>query len=226
MLLRTTTAIVSALVILFSTPVPAGDMTAASDVAQRASITATLERPVVTVSPDADISFQLIAVPPSVRAEKPVEVAPEPEKVVETPVAPPAPSVPTPIPNPNPVAETPAPTPQPPAVETRVVNVALAGGQNVVDLGAGPVLYTLPAGWPPYVVEHDFTGGWARFGSLSPGMQVTMTGLVTGTYTVGQIINVPKGGSTAEFRQFAVMPKVLLQTCIPGTDRMIVVGLY
>jgi hypothetical protein len=69
-------------------------------------------------------------------------------------------------------------------------------------------------------------GGWARFGTLSAGMKVSMSGLVTGTYTVGKTINVPKGGSTNEFAAFGVMPKVLLQTCIPGTKRMIVVGLY
>jgi hypothetical protein len=69
-------------------------------------------------------------------------------------------------------------------------------------------------------------GGWQRFGTLKKGMTVRLSGLVTGTYTVGQIINVPKGGSTDEFRQFKTMPTVLLQTCVPGTSRMIVVGLY
>lgn len=111
-------------------------------------------------------------------------------------------------------------------VAMREVYVGLAGGQSVVDLGRGPVLFTLPAGFPPYVVEHDLEGGWVQFGTLSAGMTVKMSGLVTGSYTVGQIINVPKGGTTDEFKKFQVMPKVLLQTCVPGTDRMIVVGLY
>jgi hypothetical protein len=109
---------------------------------------------------------------------------------------------------------------------TRLVHVALAGGQSVVDLQKGPVLFPLPAGFPPYVAEHDYAGGWARFGTLTNGMKVTMSGLVTGSYTVGQVITVPKRGTTDEFRKFAVTPKVLLQTCIPGTDKMVVVGLY
>lgn len=110
--------------------------------------------------------------------------------------------------------------------EARFVHVGLAGGQSVVDLGRGPVLFPIPAGFPPYVAEHDSTGGWARFGTLRSGMKVNMSGLVGGSYTVGQIITVPKGGNTDEFRKFAVMPKVLLQTCIPGTNKMVVVGLY
>lgn len=110
--------------------------------------------------------------------------------------------------------------------ETRFVHVGLAGGQSVVDLGRGPVLFPIPAGFPPYVAEHDSMGGWARFGTLRSGMKVNMSGLVGGSYTVGQIITVPKGGNTDEFRKFAVMPKVLLQTCIPGTKKMVVVGLY
>lgn len=123
-----------------------------------------------------------------------------------------------------PAAPAPAPAPVQPAVD-RVIHVALAGGQDVVDMGAGPVLFPLPGGWPPYVAEHDSHGGWARFGTLSHGMTVTMTGLVTGTYTVGEIINVPRGGTASDLH-FTNMPKVMLQTCIPGTDRMVVVGLY
>lgn len=141
---------------------------------------------------------------------------------VQAPAAVPAQQAP-PAPPPAP-APAPAPAPVQPAVD-RVIHVALAGGQNVVDMGAGPVLFPLPAGWPPYVAEHDSHGGWARFGTLSHGMTVTMTGLVTGTYTVGEIINVPRGGNASHLT-FSSMPKVMLQTCIPGTDRMVVVGLY
>lgn len=114
----------------------------------------------------------------------------------------------------------------PAAPAARSVYVGLAGGQGVVDQQRGPVLFPIPAGFPPYVVEHDTAGGWARFGTLRSGMTVKMSGLVTGTYTVGQSITVPKYGTTDEFRKFAVMPKVLLQTCIPGTNKMVVVGLY
>lgn len=107
----------------------------------------------------------------------------------------------------------------------RVIHVGYTGKQDVVDMGVGPVLFPLPGNWPPYVAEHDFHGGWERIGTLAPGMPVTMTGLVTGSYTVGEIINVPRGGRTADL-VFNVMPKVMLQTCIPGTSMMVVVGLY
>lgn len=121
-------------------------------------------------------------------------------------------------------APAPASAPVQPSVD-RIIHVGLAGGQDVVDMGAGPVLFPLPPGWPPYVAEHDYHGGWQRFGTLSPGMSVTMTGLVTGTYTVGEIISVPRGGNSSDLR-FANMPQVMLQTCVPGTNTMIVVGLY
>lgn len=109
---------------------------------------------------------------------------------------------------------------------SREVHVELSGGQDVVDLGRGPVLFPLPARFPPYVVEHDLYGGTERFGTLRAGMTVRMSGLVSGTYTVGQIINVPSTGTTDEFKAYKTMPKVMLQTCITGTDRMIIVGLY
>lgn len=109
---------------------------------------------------------------------------------------------------------------------TREINVGLAGGQDVVDLGQGPVLFPLPKGFPPYIVEHDLYGGTERFGTLREGMTVRMTGLVSGVFTVGQIINVPNTGTTNEFKAYRTRPKVMLQTCITGTDRMIIVGLY
>ena len=56
-------------------------------------------------------------------------------------------------------------------------------------------------------------------------MNVTLSGLVSGDYTVGEILNVPRGGTTADLT-FTTTPKVMLQTCIPGTTRMMVVGLY
>lgn len=109
---------------------------------------------------------------------------------------------------------------------SREVHVELTGGQDVVDLGRGPVLFPLPSRFPPYIVEHDLYGGTERFGTLREGMTVRMSGLVSGTYTVGQIINVPSTGTTDEFKAYKTMPKVMLQTCITGTDRMIIVGLY
>lgn len=218
MFVRTTAALASTLLILFSAapaPAPSDNPSRVSETVNAfIAITPTN----LTVPADVDVSFAWLPLPPSVRAPEPVQVIPEP--AAEPPVASPAPAQISP-----PVAAPPVETSAPVIVGARVVNVSLAGGQNVVDLGAGPVLFPLP-GYPPYVAEHDFTGGWDRFGTLSAGMQVTMTGLVAGTYTVGQIINVPQGGKATELNQFAVMPKVLLQTCIPGTNRMIVVGLY
>lgn len=114
-----------------------------------------------------------------------------------------------------------------PSSNHRTIHVGLTGFQDVVDMEAGPVLWPLPAGWfPTYVVEHDLAGGWARFGSLRAGMTVTMTGLVGGTYTVGQSIVVPKNTDSDSLMAFATEPKVMLQTCIPGTNTMLVVGLY
>lgn len=179
------------------------------------------------IAPNEHLPFskpdvKTIAAPP-----KPVEPAPIPAPVSVSvePVAKDKAPVTDQSPVAAPVAPA-APVEKTPAVFTREVYVGLAGGQSVVDLGRGPVLFPLGGGFPPYVAEHDAMGGWERFGTLSAGMTVRMTGLVTGTYTVGQIINVPKGGTTDEFRKFSVMPKVMVQTCVPGTNRMIVVGLY
>ena len=186
-----------------------------------------------TATPVETIAAVPVAEPPAPAAVEPVvEVIPEPVAAAPAPavVAAPAPVQKAPAPAPAAVQAAPAPVQAPPVqappAVSREVYVGLAGGQAVVDQGRGPVLFPLPGGFPPYVAEHDMAGGWARFGTLSPGMTVRMTGLVGGTYTVGQIINVPKGGSTAELRQFSTTPKVMLQTCIPGTSRMIVVGLY
>jgi hypothetical protein len=120
----------------------------------------------------------------------------------------------------------PIPAPSVTGQPSREISVELAGGQDVVDLGRGPVLFSLPDGFPPYIVEHDLYGGTEQFGTLREGMTVKMSGLVSGTYTVGQIINVPNTGTTKEFKAYKTMPKVMLQTCITGTDRMIIVGLY
>lgn len=194
-----------------------------SQEAKNSKVSELVVKPPLSVSKDIQLTFDRIAVPTPVRVEKPVT----PPEAVEEPTSSNSPNVvvsPPPATSPAPAVAPVELTPSLPAA--RVIHVALAGGQDVVDWQAGPVLFPL-AGWPPYVAEHDFAGGWARFGSLSVGMNVTMTGLVTGTYTVGKIINVPRGGSTADLYEFQnQMPKVMLQTCIPGTNRMMVVGLY
>lgn len=110
------------------------------------------------------------------------------------------------------------------APTTTQINVGIAGDQSVVDSCQGPVLYSL-AGLYTYVAEHDSCGGWARFGSLSMGQKVTMTGLVSGTYSVGNIIEVPQGATSDSLAPLGNV-SVVLQTCIPGTTMMRVVGLY
>lgn len=183
------------------------------------------EQNVVTASESAEVRFDYLDLPATIRNEQPivqataVEAEAEPELQVETP------AVEAPVE--APVAAQPVIEPEVVEVPySRIVNVSLAGGQDVVDMGAGPVLFPLPANFPPYVAEHDYAGGWERFGTLTVGMNVTMTGLVTGDYVVGQTITVPKGANTDSLYGFATMPTVLLQTCIPGTDMMVVVGLY
>jgi hypothetical protein len=174
----------------------------------------------VTPTPVNNSPAAVQEAPPATPANAAPEEAPP---VAQAPVAA-APVQAAPPAAPAPVVETPV-VEAAPAV-SREVYVGLAGGQHEVDLQQGPVLYQLGGGFPPYVAEHDIAGGWDRFGTLSAGMTVRMSGLVTGTYTVGQIINVPKHSTTNEFHKFSVMPKVMLQTCVPGTNRMIIVGLY
>lgn len=220
---RRITVIATALLVLLSAPVVENTVASNSEIKTTsvARELSPLER-VVEVPEDASSDFNFIDLPPSVQKVEPVEVKPAPEEKSEN-VTPAIETQAVESAQPAPVA---APEPAPAAPATRYVNVALSGGQNVVDMGAGPVLFPLGGNFPTYVAEHDYAGGWDRFGTLSPGMSVTMTGLVTGTYTVGQIINVPKGANTDSFAAFGTMPTVLLQTCVPGTDRMIVVGLY
>lgn len=186
----------------------------------------------ITVSDDATIAFtrsEIIAIaapapiPPEVKDVEPVPVT---KQGIAQPVAPAPKTAQAGEKKTIPEQKALVPVAESAHTVSKVVHVGLTGGQRTVDLGRGPVLFPLVGSHPPYVVEHDSAGGWERFGGLRAGMSVTMTGLVGGTYTVGQVINVPNGGGFEEFNQFATMPKVMLQTCIPGTRRMIIVGLY
>lgn len=120
--------------------------------------------------------------------------------------------------------ETKAAPPVPsPAPAVRMVYLAGAGGQEAVDLCIGPVHFT-PVTEYFSVAEHDSCGGWERFSDLQTGDHVTISGL--GSYTVSDRGTVPKGGTTNDV--LAVLgrfPAVALQTCIPGTNRMLVIGL-
>lgn len=135
----------------------------------------------------------------------------------------PKPYNPSPAPAPVRAAEPVVPAPAPVAAAGRTIHVGISGGQSTIDSCRGPVLYT-PAGMN-YVAEHENCGGWDRIGTLQQGMTVTMSGLVSGTYTVGGIINVAKGADSSALAPL-MGASVMLQTCIPGTNMMVVVGLY
>lgn len=158
----------------------------------------------------------------SPRLEAPVEeiVAPEPAPL------PVAPQVVAQVPVAAPVAPV-TPVEQIPVYSDpsiRDIYVGLAGGQAVVDQCQGPVLFNAPLGYP-YIAEHENCGGWARIGTLHPGMKVRLSGLVQGNYQVGTILNVNKGDTT-DVLKFDMTPRAILQTCVPNTNRMIVVSLY
>jgi hypothetical protein len=224
--LAPTTPVASSPTVSVSTP-DATVATKSSDSQISAAVTTKVDTPATPASAGTTVTPTPVNNSPAAVQEAPpatpAKAAPEEASpVAQAPVAA-APAQAAPA-APVPVVETPV-VEAAPAV-SREVYVGLAGGQHEVDLQQGPVLYQLGGGFPPYVAEHDIAGGWARFGTLTVGMTVRMSGLVTGIYTVGQIINVPKGATTNEFRKFNVMPKVMLQTCVPGTNRMIIVGLY
>lgn len=158
-------------------------------------------------------------------ARQPVEVTP-----AETSVpAPPAYVAPIPV-----VAAPPVPVQQPyvapapvapPAQDVRSIYVGLSGMQETVDRCQGPVLF-LNSGLPyPYIAEHENCGGWGRIGSLKVGTNVSLSGLVGGNYTVGQVIRVKKHDTT-DALTFASQPRAILQTCIPGSNQMLVFALY
>jgi hypothetical protein len=109
------------------------------------------------------------------------------------------------------------------AANTRNIHVELVGGQTETDWCIGPVLFQY--GSYTMVVEHDRCGGWARFGSITTGMKVNLSGVIKGSYTVGEIITIPQINKLDDMR-FQKRPTVYLQTCIPGTNRSVVIGLY
>lgn len=109
------------------------------------------------------------------------------------------------------------------AANTRNVHVELVGGQVETDWCIGPVLFQYAS--YTMVVEHDRCGGWARFGSITTGMKVNLSGVINGSYTVGEIITIPQINKLDDMR-FKKRPTVYLQTCIPGTTKSVVIGLY
>jgi hypothetical protein len=101
--------------------------------------------------------------------------------------------------------------------------LAGAGGQDMIDRCAGPVHYT-PVQETFAVTEHDSCGGWERFSGIVVGETVTISGV--GTYKATGRGTVPKGGTMADVRNvLGGTPPAMLQTCVPGTNLMLVIGL-
>ncbi|MEC3850843.1 LysM peptidoglycan-binding domain-containing protein [Paenarthrobacter ureafaciens] len=118
-----------------------------------------------------------------------------------------------------PVAAAPAPAPA-----IRTIYVAGAGGQGMVDACIGPIHYTPTNAYATFITEHDYCGGWARFSGISVGERVSIPGY--GTFTATARGQVPNPGTTNNIAAvFGGFPAVVLQTCIPGTNQMLVIAL-
>ncbi|MEW1820081.1 LysM domain-containing protein [Arthrobacter sp. NPDC080031] len=135
---------------------------------------------------------------------------------------PPVAAAPAPAPAPAPV---PVPAPAPaPAPAVRTIYVAGSGGQAAVDSCIGPIHFTPTDAYSLFITEHDFCGGWARFSGIGVGETVSIPGY--GTYTVTARGQVPQGGTTNNVAAvFGGFPRAVLQTCIPGTNQMLVIAL-
>ncbi|MDD7835598.1 MULTISPECIES: LysM peptidoglycan-binding domain-containing protein [Paenarthrobacter] len=119
------------------------------------------------------------------------------------------------------VVAAPAPAPAP---AVRTIYVAGAGGQSLVDACIGPINYTPTNAYALFITEHDFCGGWARFSGIGVGETVSIPGY--GTFTATGRGQVPNPGTTNDVAAvFGGFPAVVLQTCIPGTNQMLVIAL-
>ncbi|QHK20026.1 LysM peptidoglycan-binding domain-containing protein [Pseudarthrobacter psychrotolerans] len=140
----------------------------------------------------------------------------------------PAVEVSAPAPAPAPVAYSPAFVPEPAPVQAapavRTIYVAGAGGQAMVDACIGPIHFTPNDGYSLFITEHDFCGGWARFSGIGVGETVSIPGY--GTYTATARGQVPNPGTTNDVvAVFGGFPRAVLQTCIPGTNQMLLIAL-
>lgn len=107
---------------------------------------------------------------------------------------------------------------------TAYIPVAGSGGQASVNACQGPIRFT-PVSVSVSIVEHDFCGGWSRMSWIQPGTVVTVQGY--GTFTAFQRMVVSQGASEYVVGNFAGgYPPIFLQTCIPGTDQMLLIGLH
>lgn len=121
-------------------------------------------------------------------------------------------------------AYVPAPAPVQAAPAVRTIYVAGAGGQAMVDACIGPIHYTPNDGYSLFITEHDFCGGWARFSGIGVGETVSIPGY--GTYTATARGQVPNPGTTNDvIAVFGGFPRAILQTCIPGTNQMLLIAL-
>ena len=124
----------------------------------------------------------------------------------------------------------PAPAPEAPALTApaapvvRTIFVAGSGGQAMVDRCIGPIHFTPTDAYSLFITEHDFCGGWARFSGIGVGETVVIVGY--GTYMATGRGQVAQGAtSNAVSAVFGGFPRAILQTCIPGTSRMLLIAL-
>ena len=135
----------------------------------------------------------------------------------------PAPAKPGPPEKAAPAKPAPA-KPAPAASAVRTINVAGAGGQAMVDRCIGPIHFTPTNAYSLFITEHDFCGGWARFSGIGVGETVILSGY--GTYKATALGQVFRGGTTNDVRAvFGGFPRAVLQTCIPGTNQMLLIAL-
>jgi hypothetical protein len=102
--------------------------------------------------------------------------------------------------------------------------VAGSGGQATVDSCIGSIHFTPTDAYALFITEHDFCGGWARFSGIAVGETVNVAGY--GTYTATGRGQVPRLGTTDDVAAvFGGFPRAILQTCIPGTNQMLLIAL-
>lgn len=160
-------------------------------------------------------------------AEKAAEAAQQAQAAASAQAAPPA--EPAPVQAAPPAAPPAAPVPAqqapaPAAPPTAYIPVVAAGGQSAVDACMGPVHFT-PVTVSVDIAEHDYCGGWSRMSWIQPGTLVTVQGY--GTFTAFQRMIVANSAPEGVLAGFAGgYPPIILQTCIPGTSQMIVIGLH
>ena len=143
-------------------------------------------------------------------------------KVTGPPVAVPAEAPVAPEPALAPAAPAAAAPPAAPAART--IYVAGSGGQAMVDRCIGPIHFTPTDAYSLFITEHDFCGGWARFSGIGVGETVVLSGY--GSYTATGRGQVFQGGTTNDVAAvFGGFPRAVLQTCIPGTNKMLLIAL-